>query len=167
MFCRNCGKELTGTPEICVGCGAKPLAGNKFCQACGAQTDPIAEICIKCGVRLQKPAKASTGLEPNVAGLLCYLVGWITGLVFILIEKENQFVRFHAMQSIIIFGGFTVIHAVLGILQATPYIWVLFMVIQAIFGLLAFVLWILLMVKAYQGEKFKLPWVGDLAEKYI
>jgi hypothetical protein len=104
MFCRNCGKELTGTPEICVGCGAKPLAGNKFCQACGAQTDPIAEICIKCGVRLQKPAKASTGLEPNVAGLLCYLVGWITGLVFILIEKENQFVRFHAMQSIIIFG---------------------------------------------------------------
>ncbi len=54
MFCRNCGKELTGTPEICVGCGARPSAGNSFCSACGAETNPLAEICIKCGVRLVK-----------------------------------------------------------------------------------------------------------------
>lgn len=54
MFCRNCGKELTGAPEICLGCGAKPLAGNSFCQACGAETNPLAEICVKCGVIIQR-----------------------------------------------------------------------------------------------------------------
>ena len=54
MFCRNCGKELTGTPEICVGCGARPLVGSSFCQTCGAETNPLAEICVKCGVIIQR-----------------------------------------------------------------------------------------------------------------
>jgi len=54
MFCRNCGKELIGTPEICLGCGAKPLAGSSFCQACGAPVDPEAVICPKCGLGLVK-----------------------------------------------------------------------------------------------------------------
>ena len=54
MFCRNCGKELIGTPEICVNCGAKPLAGTSFCHACGAATNPLAEICMKCGARFVK-----------------------------------------------------------------------------------------------------------------
>ena len=53
--------------------------------------------------------KTSTGLQENVAGLLCYVLGWVTGLIFILIEKENKFVRFHAMQSIVTFGSITVI----------------------------------------------------------
>ncbi len=104
-------------------------------------------------------AKTSTGLEENIAGLLCYLFGWITGLIFILIEKENKFVRFHAMQSIIVFGIYTV--AVI-ILRFIPIIgWI----ISAILGLVAFIFWIILMVKAAQGDKYKLPWVGDLAEK--
>ena len=57
MFCRNCGKELTGTPEICIGCGARPSSGNSYCMACGAETNPLAEICIKCGAGLSKPKK--------------------------------------------------------------------------------------------------------------
>jgi len=166
-FCQACGKELTGTPEICPGCGAKPLNGSNFCQACGAQTNPLAEICIKCGVRLAKPAATSTGIQPNVAGLLCYLVGWITGLIFILIEKENRFVRFHAMQSIATFGGITVIIIIFSILALIPHIGSVFDVLQILVGILAFVLWIVLMIKAYQGEKYKLPVVGDFAEKYV
>jgi uncharacterized membrane protein len=63
----------------------------------------------QCERRRITMAKTSNGLEENVAGLLCYVLGWITGLVFILIEKENKFVRFHAMQSIVVFGGLTVI----------------------------------------------------------
>lgn len=59
MFCRNCGKELMGTPEICLNCGAKPLAGNSFCHACGAATNELAEICIKCGARLAKAEEVS------------------------------------------------------------------------------------------------------------
>ena len=106
-------------------------------------------------------AKTSTGLEENVAGLLCYVLGWITGLVFILIEKENKFVRFHAMQSIIVFGALTVVRIVLGFI---PFIGV---ILNIIIGILALVLWIVLMIKAYQGTKYKVPWAGDLAEKQV
>ncbi|MDB5923010.1 MAG: hypothetical protein JWN13_1946 [Betaproteobacteria bacterium] len=105
--------------------------------------------------------KTSTGMNQNVAGLLCYLVGWITGLIFFLIEKDNKFVRFHAMQSIITFGGLTMLFMLLGFI---PFLgWLLF----PILGIVQLVLWILLMVKAYQGELFKLPVIGDLAEKNI
>jgi uncharacterized membrane protein len=97
-------------------------------------------------------AKSSTGLEENVAGLLCYVVGWITGLIFFLIEKDSKFVKFHAMQSIITFGACTI----LGFIP----------IVNWFIGIVAFVLWILLMIKAYQGEKFKLPVIGDLAEKW-
>jgi len=78
MFCRNCGKELTGTPEICLGCGAKPLAGNSFCQACGAETNPLAEICIKCGVRLGKAE--AIGISPK-SRLITTLLAWFLGML--------------------------------------------------------------------------------------
>lgn len=97
--------------------------------------------------------KTSTGLPENVAGLLCYVLGWVSGLVFILIEQENKFVRFHAMQSIIVF-------AILTILCWIPFVnWFIW--------LIGLVLWIVLMVKAYQGARFKLPWSGNLAEKWV
>ena len=104
--------------------------------------------------------KTSTGLTENVAGLLCYVLAWITGLIFILIEKENKFIRFHAMQSIIVFGVLTIANFILGLIP------VINIVITPIIGVLGFVLWIVLMVKAYQGDRFKLPWSGDLAEKW-
>lgn len=110
--------------------------------------------------------KSSTGLESNLAGLLSYVLGWITGLIFFLVEEKDEFVRFHAMQSIIVFGALTVVIIVLSILQWIPVIGVLFLVLQAIVGLLAFVLWIMLMVRAYQGVRYKLPWAGELAERY-
>lgn len=105
--------------------------------------------------------KTSSGLQENVAGLLCYVVGWIGGLVFILIEPENQFVRFHAMQSIIVFGALNVIWIPL---QFIPLLAIL---IGWLLGGLGFVLWIVLMVKAYQGTMYKLPVAGDLAEKWL
>ena len=103
----------------------------------------------------------STGLDQNLAGMLCYLVGWITGLIFILIEKDNKFVRFHAMQSLITFGGLTALFIVLGFIPIIG--WMLFPLV----AIVQLVLWVLLMVKAYQGEQFKLPVIGDLAEKNI
>jgi len=104
--------------------------------------------------------KTSMGLEQNVAGLLCYVVGWITGLIFFLVEKDNKFVRFHAMQSILVFGGLTIISIVIGIIPFLGWL------ISSLISVLALILWILLMVKAYQNTWYKLPWVGDLAEKY-
>lgn len=102
-------------------------------------------------------AKTSTGLDENVAGLLCYVLGWISGTIFILIETENKFVRFHAMQSIVVFGILTVAGI---ILSFVPYIgWL----VPAV----SFILWVVLMAKAYQGAKYKLPWAGNLAERLV
>ena len=81
MFCRNCGKELTGTPEICVGCGARPLVGSSFCQACGAETNALAEICIKCGAGLGKAEAVDISSKSRLATtLLCILPAWIVGI---------------------------------------------------------------------------------------
>ena len=107
----------------------------------------------------QDLGKTSTGMQPNVTALLSYLFGWITGLIFYLIEKENKFVRFHAMQSMLVFGA---LMAFIFILAFVPVIgWALIPVIYVI----ELILWIVLMVKAYQGEKFKLPVAGDIAEQ--
>ncbi|HUV44441.1 MAG TPA: DUF4870 domain-containing protein [Dehalococcoidales bacterium] len=100
--------------------------------------------------------KTSTGLDENIAGLLCYVLGWITGIIFLLIEQDNKFVRFHATQSIIVFGIVTVAGI---ILSFVPFVgWL----VPAI----SFILWVVLMVKAYQGTKYKIPWAGNLAEKW-
>lgn len=105
--------------------------------------------------------KTSTGLEENIAGLLCYLVWPITGIIFFILEKENQFIRFHALQSIITAVALFIMRFALG---AIPLIgWLMEMLV----GILAVVLWIVLMVKAYQREKFKLPVIGDISEQQI
>ncbi len=156
-YCQKCGATLSvETPKptgVCAKCGTQNAEGTKYCQSCGSMLD------------VAKAAGSTTSLEPNVAGLLCYLAGWITGLIFILIEKENKFVRFHAMQSIVTFGGFTVLWIAFSILAWIPLIGILFWILEIIAGILAFVLWIVLMIKAYQGERFKLPVAGDFAEK--
>jgi uncharacterized membrane protein len=96
-----------------------------------------------------------TGLPKNTAAALSYVLGWLTGIVFILIEKD-PFVRFHAAQSIIVFGILTVIMMI-------PFLWM----IAPLAGITGFVLWLVLIFKAYQGEEFKLPWVSDLAKKLL
>jgi uncharacterized membrane protein len=110
--------------------------------------------------------KSSMELEPNIAGMLSYVLGWVTGLIFFLLEEKDEYVRFHAMQSIIVFGAVTVVEIVLEIFKLIPYVDVVFVALQALVGLLAFVLWIVLMVKAYQGVRYKLPFAGEMAEKY-
>ena len=107
-------------------------------------------------------AKVSGGLEENVAGLLCYAGIWVSGLVFLLIETENKFVRFHAAQSIIVFGFLSII--------GTVFSWMPFFhfyFVSSLVGTIMFVLWIVLMVKAYQGTLYKLPVAGDLAENWV
>jgi uncharacterized membrane protein len=102
---------------------------------------------------------SSTGLDPNLAGLLCYLLGLITGIVFLIIEKENRFVRFHAYQSLAVFGALFVLSLIAGFI---PVIGKLISILLAPVGL---IVWILLMVKAYQGERYKIPLAGDWAEE--
>ena len=106
--------------------------------------------------------KTSTGFDANVAAALSYLVGFVTGIIFLLVEKENRFVRFHAMQSTLLFAGIVVIDI---LLQMVPILGAL--VVVGLVIPLSAILWLLMMFKAYQGEEFKLPLVGQMAADRI
>jgi len=108
-----------------------------------------------------EPAGTSTGLSPNVAGLLCYVGIWITGIIFLVLEQKNRFVRFHAAQSIVAFGTITVAGVVLGLI---PVVGDAF---STIIGIIGFIVWIIMIVKASSGEWYKLPWAGDVAENMV
>ena len=105
-------------------------------------------------------ADTETGLQENVAGLLCYILGWITGIVFLIIEPKNKTIRFHAFQSILVFGTVSVIFMIFG------WIPILNIIIYAVVGTAAFIAWIALMVPASQEKKYKVPIAGELAEKW-
>jgi uncharacterized membrane protein len=131
-----------------------------FCPSCGT---PQAA-----GVEAPMAPAASTqsGLSENVAGLLCYLLGWVTGLIFYFIDKR-PFVRFHAAQSIVVFGGLMVIRIVLSMVFISGGLagFSMGMGLLWLVSLVGLVLWILLMIKAYQGEKFRIPLAADLADQ--
>jgi uncharacterized membrane protein len=143
-----------------------------FCSKCGAENPEGAKFCSKCGAELGAPAKpseaapnpeaeSSTGLSANVAGLLCYVAGWVTGIVFVVLEKKSIFVKFHAWQSIMTFGVLTVAYL---ILRWIPFIgWILSILIYILMA----VLWIILVIQAGTGKMWKVPWAGDWAEKQI
>ena len=103
--------------------------------------------------------KTSMGMQANVAALLSYVLGWITGLIFFLMEKENKYVRFHAFQSIVVFLSFTALAILLTVIPVIG--WMLLPVLYVV----QLIVWAILLIKAYQGEKFKLPIAGDMAEK--
>ena len=134
---------------------------------------------------MQNTGKSALGLEGNVAALLGYII-WIIALISVIIEKENRFVRFHAIQSLLMHASFAVIFIVLAILQVC--LTIIFGVaasaagsaggaMGSIFALLSGLVWmvvpLLLLVgiifaayKAYQGEMFKLPIIGNMAQKF-
>ena len=105
--------------------------------------------------------KTSSGIQPNVAGLLAYVLGLVTGIIFLVIEKENKFVRFHAVQAIVLSLGLTVGGVVLGLLP------VIGVALSLLINLGGLALWIVCMIKAYQGELFRIPVVGDIASKQV
>lgn len=139
-----------------------------FCKACGQEIG-TATFCPKCGasqgtaaVPAAPAASPTEGLQENVAGLLCYLLGWVTGIIFLLIDKR-PWVKFQAAQSIVLFGGLTVLRialAFMGGLFGGFFGWGL----SSILALVGVILWIMLMVKAYQHETFRVPIVADIAD---
>ncbi|HXO05624.1 MAG TPA: DUF4870 domain-containing protein [Candidatus Sulfotelmatobacter sp.] len=146
----------------CTKCGAAIADNAAFCPSCGATQGAAASP--------SSPASTQSGLAENVAGLLCYVLGWITGLIFYLTDKR-PFVRFHAAQSIVVFGALTIIRILVGMVFVTGGL--AGVTAGLSFGILLFwlislvgvILWILLMVKAYQGERYRVPIAADLADK--
>jgi uncharacterized membrane protein len=152
-FCSNCGAQAEG--KFCPKCGSPVAAGP-------GQTPPPA----------QPIAPAQAGLQDNMVAALCYLGSIITGILFLVIEpyNHNKTIRFHAFQSIFLWVACIVIYIVAGIfsfaLGTLPIIGILFtVVLHGALFLAFFVLWLLLMYKAYNNERWVLPIIGPLAEK--
>jgi uncharacterized membrane protein len=109
-------------------------------------------------------------LAENVAGLLCYVLGWITGLIFFLTDKR-PFVRFHAAQSIVVFGSLMIIRIIIGMMFVTSGLagigtgLSLGIILSGLVSIVGLILWILLMIKAYQGERYRLPIAAEFADK--
>lgn len=108
----------------------------------------------------------SMNMDPNTAAGLSYLAGWITGLIFFLVEKQNRFVRFHAMQSLLTFASITVLYIVVNILFVIPFINLIACFLWPVLWIATLALWIILMIQGFQGKYFKLPIIGDYAERY-
>ena len=150
----------------CTKCGAAVLDNSSFCAACGAPQ----------GVAVAAPGApavvsgSQSQMSENVAGLLCYVLGWITGLIFYFVDKR-PFVRFHAAQSIVVFGGLHILYFIVAVffgmslftggLGGFSLVWMLYGLVD----LAAFILWIVLMIKAYQGTRFRVPIAADIADK--
>jgi uncharacterized membrane protein len=124
-------------------------------------------------------SKSSTGLDENIAALLSYVFGWVSGLIFFLIEKESRLVRFHAMQSILLNAAALILGIVLWVVWVVVAIIlsqvseVLASLVSIVVGLLIFVFYlavligvVLCLIKAYQSQYFKLPVLGNFAEKF-
>jgi len=148
-FCPSCGKELQ--------------QGTRFCAACGAGVEAPGG---PAGAPVMS-APTVTGLQKNIACMLCYVLGWVSGLVFFFVEKDRD-IKFHAVQSVVVFGALHIVQLVLTrILWALSWrLWAFVGILNFIVGLGAFALWLFLVIKAYNNQKVKLPFAGDLAEKF-
>jgi uncharacterized membrane protein len=159
---------------FCASCGAD-AGGAAFCPKCGAAQGAVATPAGG-GSAAAAAAPATAGMEENVAGLLSYIFGWITGLIFLLIDKR-PFVKFHAAQSIalniafiVIWIAFWILTIILGFLTTIVFhfpIGFLMAFLMPVIAIGFFILFIFCMVKAYQHEKFKVPIIGNMVEKMV
>ena len=111
----------------------------------------------------------SLGLSENIEGVLCYSFGFVTGIIFLFLEDDNKFVRFHAIQSIIVFLPLFIIYVAITFLPMVGLIMNMMSwpIIIPILSIIIIIFWLFMMYKAFIGEKYKLPIVGDFAEKLI
>lgn len=155
----------------CPKCQTENPQAAKFCRNCGYQfpvQPPQSESPPKEPFLRESPQETgsevtSLGLSQNTAGVLCYLLGPVTGIIFLLLENKNKFVRFHALQSTILFGGLLVLKYTLNFLPFT--FWQFKSPISTILNMAGVIFWVVLMVKTYQGKRYQLPIVGETARK--
>ena len=160
-FCANCGSDVQG--KFCAKCGAPSGVASGSAGTAGPPP-PQASYA---------PAStASAGIEENVAAALCYLLTVLTGVLFLVIEpySRNRVIRFHAFQSIFVWLAAVVVGIVLSVVSyvfvSIPFIgWLIYIVLWTAFSLGILVLWLFLMYKAYNRERFVVPVVGQWAEK--
>lgn len=166
-FCKNCGSAVDG--QFCSKCGTPmaPAAGP------ASSPPPPAQSYGQASSPAVQPAPVAAGMTDNLAGLLCYVLGFITGVLFLVLEpyNRNKFIRFHAFQSIffnVAIIAFWIVFSIVGgiMLAALPFgMWWLWHMVGLLVWLAFLAIWVFLLIKAYQGERWKLPVIGDMAEK--
>ena len=161
-FCGKCGSAVQEGQAFCPKCGA-PVAPQPQYQQPYAPPPPPPY-----GAPQYSSGPVANGLQENVAGLLCYLGIWITGIVFLFIDKR-PFVRFHAAQSLVYFGFLFLLRVVLGFAAVTVYGFglVAFGLIFGLLGLIGLISWVILMILAYQGKQFEIPIVAGIARSIM
>ena len=137
-----------------------------FCSVCGTQIADGGTACAACAGRGAQPVVAASGLTDNVAGMLAY-VTFIPAIIFLVTEPYNRsrFIRFHSFQSIFFTVAIIAIHIALSILAVVPFLVLITLPLHMLVSLASLALWIVLLMKANQGQMYKLPVIGDLAEK--
>lgn len=140
-----------------------------FCNMCGAQIADGTTTCAACSARAAAApiaASGAPGMADNVAGMLAY-VTIIPAIVFLVVEpyNKNRFIRFHAFQCLFVCLAWIVLWFGLGIIAHIPFLGWLTVLIWPLIGIAGFIVWIILLLKANQGLKYKLPMIGDMAEK--
>jgi len=153
---------------FCGKCGSSVAEGVAFCPQCGA---PVGATAVpppppaSPGWTPAAAAPVTSSLQENVAGLLCYVLGWVTGIVFLLIDKR-PFVRFHAAQSIVVFGFLSLLRLVLAVALGSGSGYGFFsfwFLISTLLSIVTLVAWIALMVLAFQGKSYEVPGAAGIA----
>lgn len=149
---------------FCTSCGAQIPAGTTVCPACSRSAAPATAPTAAPGAVTVQPSAG--GLTDNVAGALAY-VTVIPSILFLVLEpyNRNRFIRFHSFQNIFFAVAWLALWIVLNIIAHIPIFGWLTILIWPLIGLAGFVIWLILVLKAYQGQMFKLPVIGDMAEK--
>jgi uncharacterized membrane protein len=168
-FCANCGAALADGAAFCAGCG-KPVEKS---NAANTGTTPAPTL-TPAAPAASGSAVAMSGLTPNVAGALAYILGFITGIIFLVLEpyKNDRFVRFHAMQSIFYSVACIVFSIAWGIFWGMAFavsssLWALLVPVRMLIHLALFLYWLYLMYQAYNNREYRIPFIGDLAAKQI
>jgi uncharacterized membrane protein len=187
-YCGKCGANVPDGVGFCAKCGT-PVAAGQHAPAQYQAPPPPAQYQQAPGappVQYQQPpanpGSGGTGLEENIAGALAYVLGWVTGIIFLIIDKRPS-VRFNAAQAIVVFGGLGVIMFLISIVTGggmmfggfggfgfgpeLGFRYMLAMIgglVNMVLGLVTFILWLLLMFKAYQRQPFRVPIAAGIAD---
>lgn len=151
---------------FCPTCGSQIAAGTACPKCAAAGVQPAATVPGAGASAAAAPAPAASGLADNVAGMLAY-VTIIPAIIFLVMEpyNKNRFIRFHSFQNIFFVVAWIVLSIGLSIIGMIPVLGWITLVLWPLIGLAGLVVWILLLMKAYQGQMYKLPVIGDMAEK--
>lgn len=173
--CAKCGAPIAEDSAFCGSCGQPRAQAGPAMPASGSVAAAPAMVVGTVSSGTATGTASAPGLTMNMAAALSYALGAITGILFLVLEpyKNNQFVRFHAIQSIILNVAIVALaivwNIIVGILVSIGGFWVLTVALPLdwLFGLGIFALWLFLMFQAYSEREFRIPWIGDIAAKQV